>query len=135
MASNDPSAQERAALHYCIRIAVHLRNIPCYVVAPMSLKKFVCGKATVANDAGKQVPAGKEHMLKAIWKNFGVDTADNNQADAAGLAYVVAAMTGKYEPANAAQREVVERLMLGPVAKKKRGDQDEKPRKAVWKTA
>lgn len=120
MGSNDPSAQERAALHYFIRAALHLRGIPCYVIAPMSLKKFVCGKATVANDAGRQVPAGKEHMLKAVWRNWEIDTADNNQADAAGLAYVVAAITGRYEMTNVAQREVVAKLTAAPVVKVKR---------------
>lgn len=114
------SGNERAALHFAIRMALYMRGIPFVIVSPMSLKKFVCGKATVKGDEGKQVPAGKEHMLKAILQNFGVDTSDNNQADAAGLAFVVAAIQKQYTPINSGQRDVIAKLMAPPVVKKTR---------------
>lgn len=120
MSSNDPSAQERAALHFCIRIALHLRNVPFVVVAPMALKKFVCGGSQIVGEDGKRGPAKKEHMLKAVWKNWQIDTGDNNQADAAGLGYIAAAIRGSYTPTNQAQREVVAKLLAPPVPKKKR---------------
>lgn len=120
MGSNDPSAQERAALHYCIRISLHLRRIKFVVVAPMSLKKFVCGGASVIGEGGKRGPAKKEHMLKSVMKNWAIDTGDNNQADAAGLAHIAAAIIGQYQPTNAAQREVIEKLIAPPVEKKRR---------------
>lgn len=47
-----------------------------YQVPPTVLKQFVTGKGT----------AGKELMLKEVYKKYGKDYADNNIADAYGLA-------------------------------------------------
>lgn len=101
---------ERTGLHYFIRAALHLRNIPYYVVAPASLKKFIVGSGQTE----------KCIIVREVYKRWEVEAADDNQADAAGLAYVVAAITGRYEMTNAAQREAVAKLTAAPVVKVKR---------------
>ena len=109
--SNDPSAQERAALHWMIRIALHMRSVPYLVIPPSTLKKFTCG-------AGN---AKKEMMIREVYRQWKVEAADNNQADAAALAYMGAAIRRIYTPTNQPQREVISRLMAPPVGKSKRG--------------
>jgi len=51
-------------------------EIPCIVVAPKSLKRFVTGSGT----------ASKDKMIAYVNKYYGVKTEDDNAADAAGLA-------------------------------------------------
>lgn len=109
--SNDPSAQERSALHFLIRIQLHSQGIPFKLVPPQTLKKFCVGSA------GPSVK--KEHVLKAVFQRWGVDTMDNNQADAAGLAYIGAAILGRIPATNAAQQQVVDHI-LAPAKKKAR---------------
>lgn len=47
-------------------------------VPPTSLKKFVCGSGS----------ATKSMILKEVYKRFNVDAKDEDQADAAGLAFM-----------------------------------------------
>lgn len=98
--SNDPSAQERSALHWIIRINLHLRQIPYLVVAPSQLKKFCC-------DSGA---AKKEMMIREVYRQWKVEAADNNQADAAALAYVGAAYLGLLSGLRKSQLEVLAKL-------------------------
>jgi len=109
--SHNGKAAERAALHYFIRAKLRFWSIHVAVVAPASLKKFITG-------GGK---AEKSTIVREVYKRWGIEANDDNQADAAGLAYVAAAIVGEYEPANAAQREVVDKLTAAPVAKKRKG--------------
>lgn len=108
--SHNGKAAERASLHYFIRAKCRSYSIPVYVVAPASLKKFITG-------GGK---AEKSTIVREVYKRWGIEANDDNQADAAGLAYVAAAIVGEYEPANTAQREVVAKLTVAPVVKVKR---------------
>jgi hypothetical protein len=50
--------------------------MPLIQVPPTTLKKYISG-------SGK---ATKDIMIKEIYKNYGIDTNDNNDADAIGLA-------------------------------------------------
>lgn len=111
--SHNGKAAERAALHYFIRAKLRARSIPVYAVAPASLKKFITG-------GGK---AEKSTIVREVYKRWGIEANDDNQADASGLAYVAAAIVGEYEPANAAQCEMVNKLTAVPVAKKRKGKQ------------
>lgn len=98
--SNDPSAQERAALHYIIRIGLHQRKVPFLVVPPSSLKKFTCGSGA----------AKKEMMIREVFRRWGVEAADNNQADAAALAYLGAGYLGQLDDLRKPQIEVLAKL-------------------------
>lgn len=66
----------------------------CYptIVPPTSLKKFVTGSGSAA----------KDNMLLGVYKKWGAEYTDNNQADAYGLARLAEALhtgetTSKYE--------------------------------------
>ena len=109
---NTSALFEFAALHYLIRIQLHSQGIPFHICSPSSLKKFVVGSA------GPKIR--KEHVLKAVFQRWGVDTQSNDEADAAGLAYVGAAILDRIPAANEAQREVVAKIIAGPVKKTRR---------------
>jgi hypothetical protein len=49
-------------------------------------------------------------MMMEVFRRWNVAAADNNQADAAALAFLGATFSGLLEPDNQAQREVIERL-------------------------
>lgn len=98
--ANDPSAHERAALHYIVRCNLWSEVTPVLVVAPSSLKKFITGKGS----------AKKEMVILEVFKRWGVTAKDNNEADAAGLAYLGAAWLGRLEPMTIPMKEVVSKL-------------------------
>lgn len=108
--SNDPSAQQRAWLHWAVRLNMWRRTMPFKVVAPTSLKKFTTGSGA----------AKKEQMMLEVFKRWGVDAGDNNQADAAALAFLGATYIGLRECDNQAQRDVIAKLKAGPVKKTKK---------------
>ncbi len=98
--SNDPSAQERSALHWIIRINFYVRDIPFLVIPPSTLKKFTCGSGA----------AKKEMMIREVYRQWRVEAADNNQADAAALAYLGAAYLGLLTGLTKVQLEVLAKL-------------------------
>lgn len=55
---------------------LHKRGVPLEYIPIASIKKFATGKGN----------APKEEMRLAVYKNFGVDTTDNDQADAFAVA-------------------------------------------------
>lgn len=100
--SNMSYAKEIAGVTYMIRAELVTDKIPYVVVAPTSLKKFVCGSA-----GSPKAPVKKEHMLKNMATRFGHDVNDNNVCDAIGLAYVGMALVGEYEPGTQPQRDAL----------------------------
>lgn len=97
---------ERAGLAWMIRAELFSDGVPWVLIAPMTLKKFVCGTAGNAKQ-----PMKKEHMLKFLALRFGhSEVNDNNIADAIGLAYVGMALVGEWEPQIQAQKDVIEKL-------------------------
>lgn len=103
---------ERVALFFMLRIHLHSVGIPFEKCSAIALKKFVVGSG-----GSKKNPVKKEHMIKAVLQRWGIDTASNDEADAAGLAYVGAAILDRIPAANEAQREVVAKILAGPVKK------------------
>lgn len=61
-----------------IRLNLYQRNIPLSIIAPSTLKKWVSGKGNVK----------KAMMIKEVFKRFGYEAADDDQADSIGLAYL-----------------------------------------------
>jgi Holliday junction resolvasome RuvABC endonuclease subunit len=78
------------------RMVVASRNIPIIEVAPGGLKKFVSGKGDMP----------KTGMPLALYKSYGVDYPDEDQADASGLALMAAARFGGHERKLFAYQEV-----------------------------
>jgi crossover junction endodeoxyribonuclease RuvC len=95
--SNTPSAMERAAMWY--RVVDDFEREGCRVIVcpPATLKKFVTG-------SGK---GEKEMMIREVYRRWGVEARNNNEADAAGLLQVGRAVIGDIEDLTVPQREVV----------------------------
>lgn len=107
---NGNGAKENAGLAYLIRWQLWKRGIPYLLVSPTSLKKFVTG-------AGN---AEKSLVLREVYKRWGVDAANDNEADAVGLLYIGLAYTGQWQPTTEAQRQVLEALRNPKVKARKR---------------
>jgi len=61
-----------------MRIALYNKGCPFYVPTASQLKKFATGKGNVQ----------KNIVLREVYKRWGVDAKDDNQADACTLAYM-----------------------------------------------
>lgn len=59
-----------------LRLCCHDLHVPYVVVPPTVLKKYVAGKGTAA----------KELMIREVYRRWGFEARDNNEADAYGLA-------------------------------------------------
>lgn len=82
-------------------------------VPPTSLKKFVTGKGNVKKDL----------MLLGVYKRWGLDTEDDNEADAYGLAQFGRALVGEETGVPQVNLSAVEKLLESnqPVCKQYRG--------------
>jgi crossover junction endodeoxyribonuclease RuvC len=83
------------------RLALYRRAVPTIEVPPTSLKKFATGSGN----------AEKATVAKELYKRFGVDLANNDEVDAAGLA--LACMVHEQPDGfslTAAQREAVKKF-------------------------
>lgn len=74
--SNGAFILQMGALHYYLRIFLLKKGVEFKVIAPGTLKKFVSGDGR----------AKKDLMLLNVYKKWGVEFADDNLADAYGLA-------------------------------------------------
>ena len=83
-------------------------NIPWLEVPPSQLKKFATGQGN----------ANKEIILQQVYKRWGVEFSDNNQADAYVLAQIGRAYLGETDDLTAFQLEVIANLK-GEKPKKK----------------
>ena len=72
---------ERCAIHYMIRVSLWESKVPFVVVPPSALKKFVTGSGV----------GEKSLVIREVYRRWGVEAGDDNQADAAGLCYVAQA--------------------------------------------
>jgi crossover junction endodeoxyribonuclease RuvC len=85
MARNTTSLTQLAGLNYFIRAMVTDYDIPFYLVAPTSLKRYATGH-------GK---SEKDHMILSAYKEFGIEDIDNNIADAIFLAQIGSKLIGE----------------------------------------
>jgi crossover junction endodeoxyribonuclease RuvC len=72
------SALKLVALGTLMRMALYEKGLPFYVIAPAQLKKFATGKGT----------GQKSIVVREVYKKWGLDCADDNQADACVLAHM-----------------------------------------------
>ena len=75
-ASNMAYAREIAELGGIVKLWLHRAHVPFELVAPTKLKKFATGKGN----------AKKNQMLLAVYKKWGVEFSNDNEADAYALA-------------------------------------------------
>ena len=73
------SASVLGELAGVVKLRLHSSGYHPLIVPPLTLKKFVIGNAK---------NAAKSHMLMATYKRYGVEFADDNAADAYGLARI-----------------------------------------------
>jgi crossover junction endodeoxyribonuclease RuvC len=104
-ASKDGKAFERAGLAFMIRSELFTDKIPFCVCSPQGLKKFVVGTA-----GSPKKPVTKELVIKEVFKRWGFDVDNNDEADAIGLAHVGMALVGDYALTMQAQHEVLETI-------------------------
>src|SRR4051812_27333737 len=100
--SKGSAVHDQAGLCRSIEMELVTDKRPYLTVAPMTLKKFVCGSA-----GSSKSPVRKEHMLKEILRRFGHDVTDNNVADALGLCYLAMSAVGEWAPQIDPQRQVI----------------------------
>lgn len=91
---------ERCALHYMVRVALYESKVPFLIVAPNSLKKFATGKGN----------AEKNVIIREVYRRWGIEAADDNQADAAVLAQIARAWAGERMDLTVPQTEVLKSL-------------------------
>lgn len=98
--SNDPSAQERSGLAYLIRYELWYNQRPFILVPPSTLKKFVTGKGN----------AEKSIVIREVFRRYGCECGNDNEADACGLAVIGKCLAGDLEPETEWQRVVIAKL-------------------------
>jgi crossover junction endodeoxyribonuclease RuvC len=84
------------------RMRLYKEGLPFVEVPPTSLKKFVTGKGNVKKDL----------MLLSVYKRWGYDTEDDNEADAYGLAQFGRALLGKNTTMPSANLTALEKVKL-----------------------
>lgn len=72
------SAIKLAMLGASIRLALYKAAMPFYVVAPSQIKKYIVGSGA----------AQKSLVIREVFKKYGLDVKDDNQADACVLAHI-----------------------------------------------
>jgi len=71
-----------AMLGTLVRVELYDRGYPFFVPVPMQIKKFVTGKGNVQ----------KNIVVREVYKRWGIDAKDDNQADACGMAHLAEAL-------------------------------------------
>lgn len=98
--ANFPGAAERIMLTGLVRHWLWKHETPLVLVAPSSSKKFLTGSGR----------ADKNLILREVFKRYGADCADDNQADAVNMTHVGMALAGTWQPTTDAQRQVLKTL-------------------------
>lgn len=81
---------------------------------PTQVKKYATGKGGGPN-------AGKDQVTMHVFKNWGFEAVDNNEADAYVLSRIALALSGFDTTLKAYQKEVIEQIHNPPVKSKKKG--------------
>jgi len=109
MARNTTALVQLAGLNYHLRIKLAELDIPFVIVAPTTLKKFITG-------SGK---GDKDMMMMKVFKDYGFESLDNNEADAYSLAVCGLAVMGKELKTNTKPQEEVVKLLTTQLCQKK----------------
>lgn len=71
-----------AMLGATMRLALYEAGYPMWIISPSQLKKFATGKGV----------GQKSIVVREVYKRWGIDTKDDNQADSVVLAYMAEAL-------------------------------------------
>lgn len=94
------SLTQLAGLSFLTRAMLQDYNIPFFLCAPTTLKKFATGKGN----------SEKDHIILEAFKQYGVDGIDNNVADAIFLSKIGSAIIGVSKVTVSYQVETIELL-------------------------
>jgi Holliday junction resolvasome RuvABC endonuclease subunit len=97
------SAIKLAMLGTVIRMALYDAKFPFYLISPNQIKKFVTGKGS----------GPKSMIVMAVYKHYGKEVADDNQADAMVLSHIAKALVNTsdvFQPTKA-QSEVIKKVL------------------------
>lgn len=86
-----------------VKLLLYRNGFRYTIVAPTQLKKFVTGKGN----------SMKDEIMMNVYKRWGWEAKDNNQADAYGLGRIALALEGEDENLIAPQKEVITALSGG----------------------
>ena len=86
--SPSSSVAESCGAWYTVALGIVGAGMPLVAVAPMTLKKCICGTGA----------AKKEHMMMRISMRYGVQASNSDEADAIGLAHFGAMLSGLEVP-------------------------------------
>jgi Holliday junction resolvasome RuvABC endonuclease subunit len=96
------SAIKLIALGTLMRVRLYEAGIPFFVVSPSQLKKFVLGKGT----------GQKDLILREVYKRWGINAENNDQADSVVLAYLAESLImGSKDDMPKFQIEVIDAVM------------------------
>jgi crossover junction endodeoxyribonuclease RuvC len=95
------SAIKLAMLGSAIRIALYDSKLPFYIVAPSQVKKYVTGSGA----------SQKSIIVREVFKRYGIEVKDDNQADACSMAHLADHLCFLPEDAPKYQVEVVKKVL------------------------
>jgi len=95
------AAIKLVALGTMMRMALYDAGMPFYVVAPSQIKKFATGKGT----------GQKSIVVREVYKRWGIDAKDDNQADASVLAYMAEAIAMPSDSLPKYQQETIAKII------------------------
>lgn len=94
------AAIKLAMLGTAMRLALYDAGMPFFVISPSSLKKYILGKGV----------GQKSLIVMAVYKTWGIEVKDDNQADAMVLAHIAEALDGSKTDYPKYQLEVLEKI-------------------------
>ena len=94
------AAKSLIMLGTAVRIALLERGIPFYVISPGQLKKYVSGKGN----------GPKGIVIREVYKRWGVEAKDDNQADACVLSYIAESISTPEQELHKYQQDVMKKI-------------------------
>jgi len=95
------AAIKLAMLGALVRVALYDRGLPFFVVAASQIKKFVTGSGA----------SPKSIIVRETYKRWGIEAKDDNQADAAAMAYLAEALLHPEVEMPKFQKDVVNTIL------------------------
>ncbi len=99
-------AHQMGELGGVLRLLLYRENVPYTEIAPPTLKKFATGKGN----------ADKDQVMLQVYKRWGIECANNNEADAFVLAKMGECLIMGKEELTVAQAEAMKKLKLPEIS-------------------
>jgi len=95
------AAIKLVGLGILMRVSLYDAGLPFFVIAPSQIKKFVTGKGV----------GQKSIIVREVYKRWGVDAKDDNQADACVLAHMAEALVVPSDNSPKYQLETIKKVL------------------------